>query len=88
MSNGYFKDKITTFCSYSYQGATDTLREKLPRLLIRIVDGDASDVDVTAVLEREDARLLLEGSLLDGETARRFPGRFGVGDQARVFGVS
>jgi hypothetical protein len=52
--------------------------------LIRIAKGDASVVDVSAVLEWKDAGLLLQGNLLDGETGVRLTRGSGVGNKLQI----
>ena len=58
--------------------------KRLPMPLIRIAEGDASVVDVSAVLEWKDAGLLLQGNLLDGETGVRFTRGSGVGNKLQI----
>jgi hypothetical protein len=52
--------------------------------LIRIAEGDASVVDVSAVLEWKDAGLLLQGNLLDGEAGVRFTRGSSVGNKLQI----
>jgi hypothetical protein len=52
--------------------------------LIRIAEGDASVVDVSAVLEWKDAGLLLQGNLLDGEAGVRFTSGSSVGNKLQI----